>query len=418
MAELVDVDGRVRYVRPTNQLVVTRGHTAATDRIIGGNTAADGRISPNTYTLDRTRVSTAPKLTSGGSAPKGTTYAAAADTGPSAAEIAAQQAAAAARAAANSSARSGATSDIDRLNGQITANLARRATNQANLDALKGLVEGGHKKTLDNALAALDKALSTKLSQITQTFEGAIGSFRDNLRDNEKSESDSSFSNLVNRGREKQDVVSQALAQGAGESDILRTQLQALRNWSSNQADINRSFFDTRQSVNSGIVDLNTTTQTSMKNEEMSTNAARGQRWDEHYDAMGQSYSDMANLDQNNYLLDAEIGAAEKLKGNATGLLAWLDAGKDAESYQAPKLTSTSAPAPPAYTSPYAAKSAEMASSFWKDPGISKATQGWKGAEQSKGTLNTTLLAGAQPNETVDGTGKKKRPEGATLRKW
>lgn len=343
-----------------------------------------------------------------------------APAGPTAAEIAAREAAAARAAAykaANNSARLSANSDLERLNSQITANLARKATNDANLTALRDLVGGGHAKVRDNALAALDAALTAKLSQIKETFTTSFGDFQENQRDNEAAVNDDSFANLVNRAREKQDVVQQALSQGAGESDVLKTQLQALRNWASNQSDVNRSYFDTRASINAGITDLNNQTKTGMMNEEMSTNAARASRWDDFYESMGSAYSDMANLDQQNYLLQAEIDATERAKGTTTGLLAWLDAGKNAEDYEAPKLTNTGALKPPTYTSDYAKKAAEMASSYWVDPGVSDETKGWQGGAQSQFGLNNTQVQGAQLNER-QGAPRRKRPEGATLRRW
>ena len=341
-------------------------------------------------------------------------------TAPTAAQLAAQREAAARAAAykaANNSARLSANSDLERLNSQITANLARKATNDANLTALKDLVGGGHAKVRDNALAALDASLTAKLAQIKDTFLTSFGDFQVNQRDNESAVNDASFGNLVNRAREKQDVVQQALSQGAGESDVLKSQLQALRNWASNQSDVNRSYFDTRTSINAGITDLNNTTKTGMMNEEMSTNAARASRWDDFYESMGSAYSDMANLDQQNYLLQAEIDATERAKGTTTGLLAWLDAGKNAEDYQAPKLTNTGALKPPAYTSDYAKKAAEMAGSYWADPGVSDETKAWKGGAQSQFGLNNTQVQGSQLNEQ-QGAPRRKRPEGATLRRW
>ena len=336
------------------------------------------------------------------------------------AQLAAQREAAARAAAykaANNSARLSANSDLERLNSQITANLARKATNDANLAALRDLVGGGHAKVRDNALAALDASLTAKLSQIKDTFLTSFGDFQVNQRDNESAVNDASFGNLVNRAREKQDVVQQALSQGAGESDVLKSQLQALRNWASNQSDVNRSYFDTRTSINAGITDLNNTTKTAMMNEEMSTNAARASRWDDFYESMGSAYSDMANLDQQNYLLQAEIDATERAKGTTTGLLAWLDAGKNAEDYQAPKLTNTGALKPPAYTSDYAKKAAEMAGSYWADPGVSDETEAWEGGAQSQFGLNNTQVQGSQLNEQ-QGAPRRKRPEGATLRRW
>lgn len=344
-------------------------------------------------------------------APSGTTQ----PSGPSSEEIARRERRAAeakARKAANNRARLQANTDIDRLNADITAARAKKATNVNALDALKGLVgkgEGSHAAVRDNALAALDEALKSKLEQIRTTFDAGVSGLQENLRDNEEAEAESSFANLLNRARERGDLITQALQLGAGESDQLRAQQQALKNWESNQTEANRAFFDTRSSVNASISDLNSSTRTGMMNEELSSNAAKGARWDEFYDAMARSYTDMANLDQNNYLLNAEIDATKQRKKGATGLLEWLDKGKDADDYKAPD-TSTKAADPRKFTSDYALRSAEMSSSFWEDPGVSQETEDFEGQELSEGGLNSGRLRGRAQ--------ERRRPEGATLRRW
>lgn len=346
------------------------------------------------------------------------------NTGPSAADLARQaeqraiarqkEAEEKARQAANRQARTTATLDIQKLNSQITGNQARLATNERSLSALRDLVGGGHRGVLDNALSALDQSLNEKLSQLQSTWEASLGDYQSNLRDNESTEHDASFTNMVNRARERQDVVGQALSMGAGESDVLQAQLQALRNWSANQADINRSFFDTQSSVVSAITDLNQSTRTGMMNEELSTNAAKGQRWDDFYDAMSGTYTEMANLDQQNYLLGEETEAVKRQRAVHEGLLKWLDDGKNAEDYEPAKLKSTAALKPGSYTSEYAKKAAEAAASTWDNPGVSQETQDFSGWQAQTGGLSSAQVPAAQVNP---GT-RRRRPEGATLRRW
>src|SRR5690606_21086506 len=117
--------------------------------------------------------------------------------------------------------------------------------------------KGSHDSVRNSVLAGIEQSLMSKIDAINETFAAAMGDFNTDLRENEKSEADATFANLTNRARERGDLITQALSQGAGESDVLRTQQQALRNWSANQADVNRSFFDTRNSVNAAISDLN-----------------------------------------------------------------------------------------------------------------------------------------------------------------
>jgi hypothetical protein len=314
--------------------------------------------------------------------------------------------------AANNAARSQANSQIESINAQITSKSAQRDSNQKSLDALKQLVTTGLQSARDTTLANIDSQLKVKMEQIKQTFEAGVEGFRENLRDNEQTEADASFSNLANRARERGDLVTQALSQGAGESDVLKSQQQALRNWATNQGDVNRSFFDTRASVNSGISDLNTATKTGMINEEQSANSNRAATWDDFYDAQSDALTQMANYDQQNYLLQSEIDAAERQKQDQLGLTAWLDSGKNASDYVSAN-SGTAARAPAAYTSDYARQAAEAAGSSYKDPGVSKATLGFAGEGQSTGNLNSSSLAASGPGQS-----KGKKPEGATLRKW
>ena len=429
MAYIFDDDGRGNYflVQPSNAnktpLRRPSAPTVALPRLTIGsdNIYMIGRTGAQTYSGGATKspaatTTTAAKTTTAPAAGAGRTQREAA------ARAAAERAAAEAKArkAENEGARSQAQRDVENLNAQITANLHKKATNENALSALGRLVGGGagsHEATRDNALKMLDEALSAKLAQLQKTFDLASSDFAVNLRDNEKSESDASFSNFANRAREKQDLVTQALSQGAGESDVLKSQLQALRNWSVNQGDINRSFFDTRTSINAGITDLNTSTQQGRMNEELSTNMSKASRWDDFYESMASTYSDMANLDQSNYLLSGEIAAAEKQRGHAEGALNWLNAGKNFSDYETPRLETMAAAKATPYESQHAKLAAQMTGSTWTNPGLSEETKNWQGMKQSQTSLTNTQPWNAQDN-AEGGTPKKKRPEGASLRRW
>ena len=169
------------------------------------------------------------------------------------AAAAAAAAEAAARAAANSSARNAAISNKNALQQAIDAALSQKNTNQAKLDALTKLVKEDLAKSRDSKVAAISADLAELMGQAQANYATTLGDINTGLRSNEKAESDSSFANLANRAREKMDLVTQALSMGAGESDVLKSQLQALRNWDANQGEINRSYFDTLNSTNAKI---------------------------------------------------------------------------------------------------------------------------------------------------------------------
>lgn len=317
------------------------------------------------------------------------------------------------RKTANNNARRDATEDLTRLNAEIRARKAQMKVNTNAMDALQRLVSGGegsHDSVRNSVLAGIEKSLASKIDAINETFAAAMGDFNTDLRSNEQAEADATFSNLSNRARERGDLMTQALSQGAGESDVLRTQQQALRNWSANQAEVNRSFFDTRNSVNAAISDLNTSTKTGLINEELSANASKAKAWDDYFESMASTYADLANYDQNNYLLDLETQGLREQKSQTKDVLNWLDKGKNIEDYKPGKLLNT--PSKLKYTSPFAHLSAEMSGSSWEDPGLSQRTENWQGGAQSTGGLNTANKA------VLSGNDKTKRPEGATLRRW
>lgn len=354
-------------------------------------------------------------------APTPTTYGAkTTSSGPSAAQIAASQAAAAAAAAnraANNSAKSSANSTKTALQQAIDAAFSQRATNTAKLDALTDLVGGGLQSARDSKLSAVSSDLKTLLDASLKEYDLSKGDLNTALRSNEMAEADSSFNNLANRGREKQDVVSQALSQGAGESDVLRAQLQTLRNWSSNQADVNRSYFDTENSANSALTSLGTSIKSNMTGYEIDANQRRSSTWDDFYNAMADSYTQKDNLASSNYLLDQEIGANQAKMKSQDALLSWLGSGKNASDY-VEKTTATGKESDRKAYSGFADKAAEYAGKSWESPGVSDATKNFEGQKAVDTVLSSSQPWNAQTATASKGPAAKKRPEGATLRRW
>lgn len=311
----------------------------------------------------------------------------------------------------NRQARVTAQNDLLQSNNQILAKRAQREVNKDSLSSLRKMVNG-LSKVRQSGLDAVSQSLQTKMAQIDTTYNTSLESFRENQRDNDASEGDSSFANLTNRAREASELSSMTSEHGAGETDTLRAQLQALRNWSANQGDVTRSFFDTESSINSGITDLNNTTKTSKLNEEMSANATRASVWDDYYSSLSDTYTQMSNLDQQNYLLTGEIVSTKDSQKQSRDLLGWIDKGKDYEDYKAPKVNTKLQPASKtSFKSPWADKAAETATAAWRDPGVSQATKNWQGA------------ALRRKRDTGGGVGrvyipKAKKAEGSTLKEW
>jgi hypothetical protein len=315
--------------------------------------------------------------------------------------------------ALNAMARSGANQQKSALQQAIDAALAQKATNQAKLDSLLGLVGGGLQKGRDTALAGVERDLKTLLDQAFAHYGQQIGDLNKGLRDNEASEADSSFGNMANRARERGDLVTAALAQGAGESDVLKAQLQALRNWSANQTEINRGYFDTLTSTNSAITDLNTGTKSAITGYEMDANQRRGGIWSDFHSGMADAYTQLDNLATNNFLLDQEIAANQQNVSGQDALLAHIAKGKSAESFVAPATAQGSTRSAAPYTG-YSAEAARWAGTAYDSPGVSQATLDWKGQETQSTSLGNSQLQ----QQTDEPARKPKKPEGATLRKW
>jgi hypothetical protein len=350
----------------------------------------------------------------GSGSPNGSVYGALSGGDGGAAAAAAAQAAA--TASANTSAKSSANQNKTALQQAIDAAFAQKSTNQAKLDALTKLVGEGLASARDTKLTGVSNDLKLLLDQAMANYTDTLGDVNTGLRSNEKAEADASFGNLANRAREKMDLVSQALSQGAGESDVLRSQLQALRNWDANQGEVNRSFFDTLNSTNATLTDLNVGTKSNMTGYEMDANQRKSSVWDDFYSTMSDSYTQMDNLATNNYLLDQEIGANQANLQGQDALLAWLNSGKNASDYVAP----TTATGTPSVRTPYdgfADEAADWARQAWTNPGVSTETQNWKGQEAQDAQLNSSNVLNAQTNTAAKGAVKKK-PEGATLRRW
>ena len=160
--------------------------------------------------------------------------------------------------------------------------------------------------------------------------------------------------------------------QGAGETDLLRTQLMSVRNWEANQSEVNRSFFDTNRSINSAVTDLNLDTKNARINLAADVLGDYDQIWTNYYNQRSDAWTQMGNIHAN----------------------------PTSDSHNA-KSTAYS-------------NMAKDASSAWKNPGVNKSLLKWQGWEQPKEQrLNNSIYQGnAKPQK------RQKRPEGSTLKRW
>lgn len=274
--------------------------------------------------------------------------------------------------AASSSASSGG-SYADGYNKAVAEANARKNNDAPQVAALEAMIASGFGQSRDQKLANLDLLLSQQDKILLDDYLKRAGGLEASRADNEKSEHDSSFANLANRARERSDILMQATSQGAGESDTLRATLQALRNWSANQSEVNRSYFDTMRSVNSAVTDLNTDTRTARTNLHTAANSDRESVWTNFYNQTADAYTQLGNIRGN---------------PNSDSYLAGHDS---------------------------FAKAAETVGQAYKSPGIPATVTEWEGSSKAEEKmLNNAAIESMQATNL----GTTKRPEGATLRKW
>ena len=247
----------------------------------------------------------------------------------------------------------------------------KESSDKPQLTALQGLLKGGFAKAREQKLKNAHTLYAAQDKDLVNGYNSRMAGILKSRDDNEKSEVDASFANLSNRARESTDLLAQAASQGAGETDTLKTQLMAIRNWDANQADVNRSYFDTQRSINSSIADLNADTRTARMNLAVDALGDYDQIWTNYYNQRADAYTQMGNIHANPYSDPHD-----------------------------PKST--------AY-----AGMAKEASSAWKNPGVNKSLQNWKGSvQEQERKLNNSAYKAA---DTVNNI---KRPEGSTLKKW
>lgn len=237
--------------------------------------------------------------------------------------------------------------------------------------ALKKMISTYFAKSRDIKIANINKVLDATTKDLLKGYGERAGQLEGSRKDNQKSEAAGSFENLQNRMRELADIREQAALQGAGESDTFKTQMMALRNWSANQSDVNRSFHDTSRSINSAITDLNADTRTAQTNAYIQANNDKEQTWADYYNQQQDAYTQLGNVNANPY--SNQYGKHKTAYGNA----------------------------------------AKTAGKAWKNPGVPKEVQNWKGSSQAvEERLNNSSTQARVTNLA------QPKPEGATLREW
>ena len=264
-------------------------------------------------------------------------------------------------------------------------NAAARASSRKQNEATAALVDQQRQlidafaTQRDIKLANIARAFTDSDARLLENYRTALAGLEGTRANNEKAEADTSFGNVSNAIRERASLLAEAAANGAGESDLLRTQLQALRNYSANQGEVNRSFYDTLQSINNSVTALNNDTANSRTNLYNQREADREAAWANFANQTADAWTQIMNIESANTNVDSDTSEAYNRR--------FADAGSQAAAAVRNSYRRQAIPA------------------GWTD---------WAG----KGSAEDRRLTSNNKAATVNLGGPVRRPEGATLRRW
>lgn len=249
------------------------------------------------------------------------------------------------------------------------------------------LSKKGFKKALMQKLENVDLRELQQDTRATDNYKRRYGSLKDAAGDNEKDVSAKTNANLMNASRERANALSEAALQGAGESDVLRSQGAALRNWAANQNEVGRAYFDTQTALNSSLTDLNVDVGDQRFNIAQQANESREMLWSNYYDRRSEALTQLGNTmgEISNYYAMANEQEGSKKRRDLED--EWRDKAKDTYG-----------------------KLAKNTQKAWDDPGVSKKIRKWEGRDPFEDSMNNRQFG---PQDTA-----MKRPSGADLRKW
>ena len=256
----------------------------------------------------------------------------------------------------------------------------KKAADKKAADATKKAVDNLHgqlgalEKSRNQAIANIETRLKEGRALLDKNYAASSGNLSKSLTDNEKSEHDQTYANTANRARERGDILLEAANQGVGETDNLRAQAMALRNWAANQLEVNRAFHDTQTSINSDITTLNAKNRQDLHNLYGQANVDKTSVYDDFYKGQADVWNQIFNIENqqaNNKEYKVQYGHAGQKANEALG-------------------------------------------SKFKDPGVPDKVKNWQGLQTEDKTLNNSQW-GLQDYSKQQ---QLKKPEGATLRKW
>ncbi len=192
--------------------------------------------------------------------------------------------------ARDTAARDRYVEDAENMGGQVAALRAALG-----MDTKKKL-DGTFRQALNQRLQNVKLVRNEQMDLLKDGFADRSASLDADEKNNEIAMGDSSGLNTSNMLRERMSAVTEAMSQGAGESDTMRAQMMSLRNWDANQDGINRAFADGQRSIANSRNDLLVDTRTGLNNVWSESNADREQLWTNFYNQRSESQTQLGNV--------------------------------------------------------------------------------------------------------------------------
>ena len=297
-----------------------------------------------------------------------------------------------AQAAANAAARAAENRAVARANADKRKAGQRYLKQAGNLEAqakaLKRALSQEFAKNRDVNLGNVGQRLTENLGMLKDDA-GKRGGMLDEAAGNTAvatgQQENQSLTNMV---RERSDAMSMLLEQGMGETDQMRAMLMSARNMNANQNEGNRSYFDTMQSINTSITDLNADTRTALANTFGEAESERGRIWENYYSKRNQGFTQLGNIrgqQADAYANAREMGVSPG-KGKEKGAQSGMTANYEAAATEAGKA--------------------------YKEKALPDWMKNWEGTKVKDAKVQNTNLASAITLDKMD------KAEGASLRRW
>ncbi len=288
---------------------------------------------------------------------------------------------------------------------------------QLQITALKDALKTDFAKSRRQNIADINLMLDQQLTQLKDAAGLRGQQFLSAAEDADKATADVQEAGIRNAVRERADTMTAILEQGAGETDALRAMVANARNLHNNLSDANRSYFDTMQSINQGIVDLNVDTKTALSNAQMTAEGQKELVWQDYYNRRAEAMTSLGNVygQQADLLAQARDlglkGGTVKQKGQQFEGYGVLPGDKKGKRDKADGTTSKLEAARKGMKKQFAAASNELGKSYVQKP-LPDWIDEYEGTPTIERRQENTNLASAPIFEGVQ------KAQGATLRTW